>query len=128
MKRAGLRQPQLLGDIVLHQRSRGGGQGDHRRGTQRGQVLPEHAVVGAEIVSPLGNAVGFVDGDQAGLALGQHLGEAGNAQAFGRDEQKLQGAVQIVDAGLARRRAVAAGMDALHREAALAAVWPPGPP
>jgi hypothetical protein len=33
--------------------------------------------------------VGFVDGDEDGLALGEHLGEAGDAHALGGDEEKV---------------------------------------
>ena len=119
MKRAGCEQAELHGDIVLHDRRGGSGERDHRSGPQRGQILAEHAVVGAEIVAPLRDAVGFVDGDQGGLALGEHLGKAGDAEALGRDEEELQGAVEVVDAGLARGGAVAAGVDALHGEVAL---------
>ena len=52
-----------------------------------------------------------------GLALGQHFGEAGDAQALGGDEEELQRAVEVVDAGLAGGGAVAAGVDALDGEA-----------
>ena len=114
-----LLQAQLLGDIVLHQRRRRRGHGDHRRRAQRGQILAEHAIVGTEIVAPLRNAMRLIDGDQARLALRQHLRKSGHAQSLRRDEEKLQLAVEVVDAGLARSPAVAAGMDALHREAAL---------
>ena len=51
-------------------------------------------------MSPGGDAVGFVDGDQRRLAFGKHLGEAGNPHPFGCDEQKLKGAVKVVAAGL----------------------------
>ena len=34
-------------------------------GRSSGRYWPMHAVIGAEIVAPLGDAVGFVDGDQA---------------------------------------------------------------
>ena len=63
-----------------------------------------------------------------GLALGQHLGKAGDAQPLRRDEEELQAAVEVVDAGLARGGAVAAGVDALHGEAALLELGAPGLP
>ncbi len=97
-------------------------------GRSVGQVLAEHAVIGAEIVAPLGDAVGFVDGDEGGLALGEHLGEAGDAEALGGDEEELQFAVEVVDAGLAGGGAVAAGVDALDGEAACLAARRPGLP
>ncbi len=101
----------------MHYRRGGSGQGDYRGGPEGGQILAEHAIVRAEIVAPLGNAVGFVDGDQGRLALGKHLGKASDAQALGCDEEELQGAVEVVDASLARGRAIAPGVYALHREA-----------
>ena len=119
MKRAGWSSAKLHGDIVLHDGRGGGGQGDDRRGAQGRQVLAEHAVVGAEIVAPLRDAVRFVDGDERRLALGEHFGKAGDAQALGRDEEELQRAVEVVDAGLAGGGAVAAGVDALDGEVAL---------
>ena len=73
---------------------------------QGGEVLAEHSVVGAKVVSPLGDAVGFVDGDECGLALGEHFGEAGDAKALGGDEEELESAVEVVDAGLATDGAV----------------------
>ena len=54
-----------------------------------------------------------------GLRFASISGKAGDAQPLRRDEQELQRAVQVVDAGLARGGAVAAGVDALDGEAAL---------
>jgi hypothetical protein len=45
--------------------------------------------------------VGFVDGDERWFAAGEHLREARNAHALGSDEEELQGAVEVVAAGLA---------------------------
>jgi hypothetical protein len=61
--------------------------------------------------------VGFVDGDEAWLALGEHLGEAGDAHALGGDEEELEGAVEVVAAGLAGVFAGEAGVDAGDLEA-----------
>ena len=58
----------------------------------------------------------LVDGDQRRLSLRQHFGEAGHAEPFRRNEQELQFAVKVVDAGLAGGGALTAGMDALHGE------------
>src|SRR5471032_2108447 len=90
---------------------------NHRRRTQRGEILPQHAVIRTEIVSPLRDAVCLVNGNQVRLPLGQHLEEPGNAQPLRGDEQKLQVAVEVVHASLARSGAVAPGMDALNGEA-----------
>ena len=61
----------------------------------------------------------LVHSHQRRLAFGQHFGEAWNAEPLRRDEQELQLALQIVDAGLPGCGAVAAGVDALHRKAPL---------
>jgi len=57
-------QSQLLADVVLHL-DRGCGGQRHARHVRR---LVEHglelAVLGAEVVAPMGHAVGLVDGDQ----------------------------------------------------------------
>src|ERR1700761_7115811 len=72
VERAGLGGRGWVGMVFL----RGGGGGG-------GGEFAEGAVVGAEVVAPGGDAVGFVDGDESGLAPGEHLGEAGDAHAFG---------------------------------------------
>ncbi len=86
-------------------------------GRRAGRMLAEGAVVGAEVVAPGADAVGFVDGDEGGLAAGEHLGEAGNAQALGCDEEEVEGAVEVVAAGLAGVVAGEAGVDAADAEA-----------
>jgi len=68
-------------------------------------------------VSPGADAVGFVDGDERGLAAGEHLGEAGDAEAFGGDEEEVECAVEVVAAGLAGVIAGEAGVDAADVEA-----------
>lgn len=74
--------------------------------------MAKHAVVGAEVMAPLGNAVGFIDGDEAWLALSQHVDKAGDAEAFGGDEEEVEGAVEVAAAGFARGLAWKAGVDA----------------
>ena len=54
---------------------------------------------------------------RAGFLLGQHLGEAGDAHALGGDEEELEGAVEVVAAGLAGFVAGEAGVDAGYAEA-----------
>ena len=63
-------------------------------------------------MTPLRDAVGFVDSDERGWALGEHLGEAGYAHALGGDEEKVERAVEVVAAGCAGGLAVEAGVDA----------------
>ena len=68
---------------------------------------------------PLRNAVRLVDGDEGRFAFCKHLRETGHTEPLRRDEQKLQFATQVIQAGLARGRTVTAGMDAVGGEAAL---------
>ena len=94
MKRAGLDHAELGEDVGLDGWRCGGGEGEdgHAAGTvaKRGQVLADHAVVGTKVVTPLRDAVGLVDGDERGRALGEHLREAGNAKAFWGDEEEVE--------------------------------------
>src|SRR5882757_2831524 len=68
-------------------------------------------------MAPLRDAVSLVDGDQGGLALGQHLGESRHPQAFRRDEEELEPAAQIVHACLTRHSAVQTGVNSRDLEA-----------
>ena len=97
-------------------RGRGRQRQDGRR-PQRRQVLAQHPVVGAEVVTPLRDAMRFVDGDERRLALGQHLGKPRHAQPFRRNEEELQAAIQIIHASLPRLRPVEAGVNPPHTQA-----------
>ncbi len=66
------------------------GEGDDGSGTKGWEVVAEGAVVGAEVMAPGADAVCLVDGDEGGLLAGEHLGEAGDAHAFGRDEENCR--------------------------------------
>ena len=96
--------PELLGDIGDHPLVGRRRRGQHGRG--RGQVEQEvldAAVVGTEVVAPVGDAVRLVDHEQAapGRQVGQLLGpEGGVVESLGTDQQD----VDVV--GLERRRDV----------------------
>src|SRR5690606_33856875 len=82
---------ELLGDVGHHSRVGGGGGGEHRgtRG-EPGQEGSQPAVVGAEVVAPVGDAVGLVDHQQSGGGgeAGQHLvAEVRVVEPFRGDEQ-----------------------------------------
>ena len=119
MKRAGRFESwKLVDDVALDGwRGCGGGEGDDGGGAKGGEKVSEGAVVGAKIVAPGGDAVGLVDGDEGGLAFGEHLGKAGDAHALGCNEEELEGAVEVVAAGLAGFVAGEAGVDAAYAEA-----------
>ena len=70
-------------------------------------------------MTPLRDAVRFIDGDERGLSFGQHLRKAGHAQPLGSNKQKLKVALHVVDASLPRALTIAAGVDALGRQAKL---------
>ena len=113
-------EAELVADIVLHNDGGGGGEGDYRGGAKGGEVAAEEAVIRAEIVTPLRDAMRFVNGDEGGFALGEHLREADDAEAFGGDEEELEFAVEVVYADLAGGRAVAPGVDAFDGETKVA--------
>ena len=81
----------------------------------------EVAVVGPEVVAPLRNAVGFVDGDKARLYGVQKVNEPWYHQAFRRDVEDVQAAVICVhlhaaDFGLRHGAVDESGPDALGPE------------
>ena len=114
----GVVESELREDIVLHDGRCGRGERQHGSGAQQVQMLPEHAVVRTKVVTPLGDAVRLVDGDERRLALAEHCGEAGNAKPLRRDEEELQAAVEVIHAGLARSLAIEPGVDAGDAETA----------
>ena len=99
--------------------------GAGRRGRE---VIAQGAVVGAKVVPPLRDAMRFVDGDQRGRTAGEHLREAGNAHAFGSDEEKVESAGEVVATRLASVLAGQAGVDAGHTDAGWRRAWLPGHP
>src|SRR4051794_16262485 len=67
------------------------GEGVERRSWEIGAEATQLAIFGTEVVSPLADAVCFVDRDETHAALAQHAPEALAAfadQTFGRDVQK----------------------------------------
>ena len=99
----GVDEPELLGDVGAHAGRRGGGEGLH--GDAGGDLAQaaEHAVLGAEVVPPLADAVGLVDRDAVELTpvveLGDGAAEAAGHRALGGDEQdtELAGVEPIED-------------------------------
>ena len=102
-----------LGDYIFLYCGRGRScESDDGRGAECREEIAECAVVGAKVMAPGGDAVGFVDGDEGRLAAGEHLREVGDAHALGCDEEELQVAVEVVATGLAGFVAGEAGVDA----------------
>ncbi|MNF56789.1 hypothetical protein D3C84_382900 [compost metagenome] len=85
----GVLQVQALDHLLAGTHVRGGGQRHARHiGEELGQ-LPQLQVLGAEIVAPLGHAVGFVDREQADLKTLQESQHARLHQALGREIEQL---------------------------------------
>ncbi len=59
-----LGQAQLADDVVAHLRRGGGGVGMHGNAGKLVFQQPQAAVLGPEVVAPLADAVGLVDGDE----------------------------------------------------------------
>jgi hypothetical protein len=70
----------LGGDVL----GRGRGAGHHRRAAEPLEHPRQAQIVGAEVVAPLRDAVGLVDGEQVDLALADCVHEAGLGEALGR--------------------------------------------
>jgi len=86
----GLLQPQRAQDVVA--RAGVGGRRHRDAGRVRkplGQQT-QIAIVGAEVVAPLRDTVGFVDGDQAERQFGQTIHHGARRQTFGRDIEQVQ--------------------------------------
>jgi len=90
---ARLRCPeQLLDDLGASFVVSGGSEGGQRyvKGTAQ---RADAEVVGAEVVAPLANAVGFVDGQKRDTGVGQHTIGAAGAETFGGHVKDFEGAV-----------------------------------
>jgi hypothetical protein len=83
-------QAQAAADLLAHGRGRGRGQRERRRVTQLLDDGAESQVVGAEVVVPLGDAVGLVDHEQRRPGASDALEHRGVAQLLGRHERELE--------------------------------------
>ena len=94
-------QAELRHDVALHHGRGRRGERHHRCRPQHRQALSEQPIVGAKIMTPLRDAMRFVDGDEPERAPREELRETGDAQAFGRNEQIIERARDVVRAHLA---------------------------
>ena len=91
----GVGEVELGDDVTLYGGRGGGGEGEDGRGAKGWEMVAEGAIVGAEVVPPDADAVGLVDGDEGGLPPREHLGEAGDLEPLGGDEEKVELAVEV---------------------------------
>ena len=95
----GVAQGELGDDVAADLFGGGGGVGmDGGVGEELAEA-GQHAIFGAEIVAPVADAVGLVDGEGVDADLLQHAVEVGLHQPFGRDEQQADVALAQVDLG-----------------------------
>ena len=88
-------QPQQRRDVRLDLFGGGGGEGPHHRAAgQPGEKIRDLQVAGAEILPPLGDAVGFVHRHQPHIQPQGQVEEAVGLQPLGRHIQNAEGAVQ----------------------------------
>jgi hypothetical protein len=80
-----------LDDLVAHRRRRRRRERQDRRPSQRLGGGGELQVVGAEVVAPLGDAVGFVDDEQRRARRRQLAEHVGVRELLGRQQQELEG-------------------------------------
>ena len=91
---SGVAHPEAGGDLVGDLLGRGRRAGHHRRPPEPVGDLRQAQVVGAEVVPPLGDAVGLVDREQVDAPLRQSLEEDVRAEALRRavDDPRLAAA------------------------------------
>ena len=76
-------QVQALNDFFAGTHVGGGGKGNARNMREQFGQLAQLQVFGAEVMAPLRNAVGFVDGEQRDIQVAQEVEHARLHQAFG---------------------------------------------
>ena len=106
----GITEAELLDDIVADALSRAGGEGDDGEVRKKFAEAAKLAVLGAEVVAPFGDAMGFVDGEEGNRHAAEPGGRAVEGDAFGRKIEKavvaLAGAAKDETALVARKRTI----------------------
>ena len=98
---------ELREDVGAGARVGGGGDGEAGHAGEQALQAAKGAVIRAEVMAPLADAVRLVHGDQRNVHVREPFGEAG-AEAFGRDVEQIH----LTALGCAERRA--AGIE-IHR-------------
>ena len=85
----GLAEAQLADDVRAHVGRRRGGDGEDGDVGEAGERVADIKVIGTEVVSPLADAVGLVDGEKGEFGAGDGLQETRAAKALGGDVDEL---------------------------------------
>ncbi len=91
----GIAQPEACADVAAHLLGRGRGAGDDLHRAEGGGDLADAQVVTAEVVPPLGDAVGLVHDDPAGADLVEHRPQVGADQPLGGDVEQPHPALAV---------------------------------
>ena len=88
--RSASRSASRLDYVRRHPRRCGGGGGDQRRRVEFSCRVGQPEVVGAEVMTPLGNAVRLVDDEQPHIGLSHLVEEPCGREALGCDVEELE--------------------------------------
>ena len=89
----GVVEAEALADVVAHEGVGGGGQSDDGRVAQAGSGGAEVAVAGAEVVAPLRDAVGLVDGEEGDVDAAQGGDKTTVGEALGGNVEEAEVAI-----------------------------------
>ena len=104
----------------------GRGEGDDGHAAERLAGAGEQAVFGAEVVAPLRDAVGLVDGEAADAGAPEARGEGLVADALGRDVEEAERAVVEQAPGLVAPKIVGRRIERRRGDAEARASARPG--
>src|SRR5690242_13629212 len=96
-----LAEPELLDDVVADALGGAGGEGGNRAVREKFAEAAELAILGAEVMAPFGNAMGFVNSEERDGDAPKPCGSAVEGDAFRREIEKAIAAL----AGRAQDRA-----------------------
>jgi hypothetical protein len=89
-----LAQPQLGADVLAHLRGRRRGVAVNGGAGEPVAQLAQLPVLGTEVVTPVADAVRFIDRERAHVHAAEQRAERRRRQALGRDEEQAQRAVE----------------------------------
>ena len=86
----GFAQVELLDDVVADALGCGGGEGVDGGLREAGAEFGDASVLGSEVVPPVADAMGFVDGDGVEVDVVKESEEARGEEAFGGDVEEVE--------------------------------------